>query len=75
MQNREDEPLDDDFADEGLLNKDLPKVLLDKVFDAKFDLDNFSFCLHLQHLKVVCPLFLQKHFFPCFFFPFRAVLA
>jgi len=49
----EDEPLDKDLPDE-----DLPKVLLGEVFNAKFDLDNFSSCLCLQHLEAVCPLFL-----------------
>jgi hypothetical protein len=55
----EDEPQDEDFANKDLLDVDLPEVLPDEVFNAKFDPDNFSFCSRLQHSEVVCLLFLQ----------------
>jgi hypothetical protein len=35
----EDKPLNNNFTDKDLLDKDLPKVLPDKVFDAKFNPD------------------------------------
>jgi len=40
----EDELRDNSFANEDLLDKDLPEVLPDEVFNAEFDPDSFSSC-------------------------------
>lgn len=55
----EDESRDEDFADEDLLDVDLPEILPDEVFNAEFDLEDFSSYSHLRHSEAVCPLFLQ----------------
>ena len=40
----EDKLRDNSFANEDLLDKDLPEVLPDEVFNAEFDPDSFSSC-------------------------------